>query len=386
MPTLDWIGKSAVLNHHNEVPFHLLRDVPERSFGEDTGNLLVQGDNLLALKALLPYYVGQVKCIYIDPPYNTGNEGWVYNDNVNSPEIREWLGKVVGGEAEDLSRHDKWLCMIYPRLSLLKQFLREDGVILVSIDDVEVSSLQLLLYEIFGRDNYVGTIVWRNVTDNNPTNISVEHEYVVCFAKNKNKLEPVWKAYNLPIKERLIALGGELKEKYPDLEERQRVYTKWFSENKAYMWPFDRYKYIDDGGIFTGSQSVHNPGKEGYRYDVIHPVTGKPCREPLMGYRFPEETMRGLLANGKILFGADETKIIEIKLYVQEFKTKLASLIEMDTRLGANELRSIFPEEKRVFGFSKPSEFVSELLSYTAPPNSIILDFLPVVELPVMPS
>ena len=128
MPTLDWIGKKAVVNHHREVPYHLLKCDKALSVGDPgSGNLLVQGDNLLALKALLPYYAGRVKCIYIDPPYNTGNENWVYNDAVNSPEIRKWLGKVVGAEAEDLSRHDKWLCMMYPRLALLREFLRNDG-------------------------------------------------------------------------------------------------------------------------------------------------------------------------------------------------------------------------------------------------------------------
>ena len=138
MPTLDWIGKKAVINHDKQVPFHLLNEVPESSYGDkDSGNMLIQGDNLIALKSLLPYYAGKVKCIYIDPPYNTGNEGWIYNDNVNSPEIKEWLGNVVGKEAEDLSRHDKWLCMMYPRLKLLREFLREDGVILISIDDNE---------------------------------------------------------------------------------------------------------------------------------------------------------------------------------------------------------------------------------------------------------
>ncbi len=141
MPTLDWIGKKAVVDHHREVPYRLLRCDEELSAGDaDSGNLLVQGDNLLALKALLPYYAGRVKCIYIDPPYNTGNEGWVYNDNVNSPEIRQWLAQVVGKEGEDLSRHDKWLCMMYPRLALLKEFLAEDGVIFVNIDDNEVQS------------------------------------------------------------------------------------------------------------------------------------------------------------------------------------------------------------------------------------------------------
>ena len=142
MPTLNWIGKDAVVKHHKEVPFRLLEPVPAFACGDgegrDSGNLIVQGDNLHALKALLPRYAGQVKCIYIDPPYNTGNEGWVYNDNVNSPEIRSWLGKVVGKEGETLDRHDRWLCMMYPRLVLLKQLLREDGAIFVSIDDNEI--------------------------------------------------------------------------------------------------------------------------------------------------------------------------------------------------------------------------------------------------------
>ncbi len=162
MPTLDWIGKKAVLNHHREVPFHLLKCDTNLSVGDPgSGNLLVQGDNLLALKALLPYYAGQVKCIYIDPPYNTGDENWAYNDAVNSSEMRSWLGKVVGKEAEDLSRHDKWLCMMYPRLSLLRRLLRRDGVIFVSIDENEVGHLRLLMDEIFGPRNALGSMVWK---------------------------------------------------------------------------------------------------------------------------------------------------------------------------------------------------------------------------------
>jgi adenine-specific DNA-methyltransferase len=159
MATLNWIGRSAVENHHKEVPFHLLKCDNKLSVGDpDSGNLLVQGDNLLALKALLPYYAEQVKCIYIDPPYNTGNEKWIYNDNVNSPEIREWLGKVVGNDLEDMTRHEKWLCMMYPRLMLLKSFLRSDGFICVQIDDNECANLKALMDEIFHPLNYLATI------------------------------------------------------------------------------------------------------------------------------------------------------------------------------------------------------------------------------------
>lgn len=184
MPTLDWIGKAAVVNHHREVPTRLLHCDPALSFGKaDAGNLLVQGDNLEALKALLPYYAGKVKCIYIDPPYNTGNEGWIYNDNVNSPEIKAWLGLVVGKEAEDLSRHDKWLSMMYPRLRLLRDFLTPDGSIWISIDDNEAHSLRTLLDEIFGRNNFVASVAWqKRYSRENRGAIGDAHEYVLVYA------------------------------------------------------------------------------------------------------------------------------------------------------------------------------------------------------------
>lgn len=186
MPTLNWIGKEAVEHHHKEVPYRLIHCDGELSAGDpDAGNLLVQGDNLEALKALLPYYGGEVKCIYIDPPYNTGNEDWHYNDNNNHPEIKAWLNKAVGKEAEDLSRHDKWLCMMYPRLRLLRDFLRADGLILISVDDNEVQALRFLMDELFGRSRFVAQFVWN--TDGHTDNqfpIKVNHEYVVCYSKN----------------------------------------------------------------------------------------------------------------------------------------------------------------------------------------------------------
>ena len=165
MPTLEWIGKSKVINHHQEVPFRVL----ERKYSfdengqhsEDNGseNMIIRGDNLEALKALLPRYEGRIKCIYIDPPYNTGNEGWVYNDNVNDPKIKKWLGEVVGKEGEDLTRHDKWLCMMYPRLKLLQKLLADDGCLIISISYHELHNLVNLLREIFGTRQIVTVTV-----------------------------------------------------------------------------------------------------------------------------------------------------------------------------------------------------------------------------------
>lgn len=193
MPTLEWIGKSKVINHHQEVPFRVL----ERKYSfdengqhdEDNGseNMIIRGDNLEALKALLPRYEGRVKCIYIDPPYNTGNEGWVYNDNVNDPKIKKWLGEVVGKEGEDLTRHDKWLCMMYPRLKLLQKLLADDGAIFISIDDTEISNLRLLMDEVFGANNFVTTVIWhKNYAPKSSAKFfSEDHDYITVYAKNK---------------------------------------------------------------------------------------------------------------------------------------------------------------------------------------------------------
>lgn len=191
MPTLDWIGKQAVVNHHRKVPYRLLRCDKKLSSGDpNSGNLLVQGDNLEALQALRPYYAGKVKCIYIDPPYNTGNEGWIYNDNVNSPEIKQWLGEVVGKEAEDLTRHDKWLCMMYPRLALLREFLTEDGSIWISMDDSSFHLLRALMDEIFGRSRFIATCVWqKRYSRENRGSIGDVHEYLLVYAMNPDRFK-----------------------------------------------------------------------------------------------------------------------------------------------------------------------------------------------------
>ena len=192
MPTLEWIGKDKVVNHHQEVPYRVL----ERQYSydeagqhaEDNGskNMIINGDNLEALKALLPQYEGKVKCIYIDPPYNTGNEGWVYNDNVNDPKIKKWLGEVVGKEGEDLSRHDKWLCMMYPRLKLLQKLLAEDGAIFVSLDYHEQPVMRLIMDEVFGASNYVSEIACVNKPSGRSDDkyIATAHEYIIVYRKS----------------------------------------------------------------------------------------------------------------------------------------------------------------------------------------------------------
>jgi adenine-specific DNA-methyltransferase len=192
MPSLDFKGKSFIYTHHLGVPYRELLVVPEKSepaggTPDLDGNLIIHGDNLEALKALLPRYAGRVDCIYIDPPYNTGTEGWCYNDAVNAPLMREWLKKAANPvERDDLQRHDKWLCMMWPRLQLLKELLAEDGAIFVSIDDNEVHRLRAVMDEVFGEDNFVATFIWRKVDSPNDNKVAItpDHEMILCYAND----------------------------------------------------------------------------------------------------------------------------------------------------------------------------------------------------------
>lgn len=376
MTEIAFKGKEFVYNHHLAVPFRPLVPDESKSIGSVAldGNIIIHGDNLHALKALLPLYAGKIDCIFIDPPYNTGNENWCYNDNVNAPMIREWLDSNPIG-IEDGLRHDKWCAMMWPRLRLLFELLSDDGVIFICIDDNELYNLRIMLDELAGNpSNWIGTIVWKNVTDNNPTRIAVEHEYIICFSKNKESVEKIWKSQFSDVKDLLIRIGSDFASKYSDLEEMQAAYTAWFRNHKSELWPLDRYKYIDEDGIYTGSQSVHNPGREGYRYDVIHPKTGKPCKQPLMGYRFPEDTMRDLLEQDKILFGENHEKIIELKVYAKDFLDKLPSVIELDGRTAAYELRELFFDRQKAFDNPKPTQLVDKILSYATTKDSVVLD------------
>ena len=264
MPTLEWIGKSKVINHHQEVPFRVLErkysfdENGEHSEDNGSDNMIIRGDNLEALKALLPRYEGRVKCIYIDPPYNTGNEGWVYNDNVNDPKIKKWLGEVVGKEGEDLTRHDKWLCMMYPRLKLLQKLLADDGVIFISIDDTEYANLKLICDEIFGSNCFVSNISWQRTysTRNDSKGIVNEVEHLVVYSK-----QPDWNPNKLP-------RTAEMDAKYKN------------PDNDIMPWT--------SSDAFAPGAATH----QGMVYAIQHPFTGK-LLYPYNGacWRYQQDTM-----------------------------------------------------------------------------------------------
>ena len=348
MPSLDWIGKKAVVNHHKQVPFHLLRQHMELSAGAlDSKNLLVQGDNLVALKALLPYYAGQVKCIYIDPPYNTGNESWVYNDNVNSPEMREWLGKAVGKEAEDLSRHDKWLCMMYPRLVLLKEFLREDGIIFVSIDNNEFRFLSLVMDEIFGGMNHLETLIWKKSYGggSKSKHIVNQHEYILCFAKNKS-LIPIME---LPPDEKALKYY-----KYQD--------TKFTERGPYRLQP-----------LATNSMDE----RPNLRYAIAY--QGEDIM-PERQWQWSRERVLSALENDGLVFTKKAGKwTVSYKQYLKDSEggergSKAYSIIDgIYTQQGTNEIKAMFGDGK-AFSFPKPSKLIQILVQLSTDKNDLVLD------------
>ncbi|WP_377291534.1 site-specific DNA-methyltransferase [Rhizobium sp. SG2393] len=346
MPTLDWIGKKAVVNHHREVPYRLIHCDKDMSHGDpDAGNLLVQGDNLEALKALLPYYAGKVKCIYIDPPYNTGNESWVYNDNVNSPEIRAWLGSVVGKEAEDLSRHDKWLCMMYPRLRLLKEFLSDDGSIWVSVDDNESHYMKVILDEIFGRKNFIANVVWQKSYTANQTakHISDNHDHLLAYAKDEDLLV-IGKIARTPEQEKTF--------KNPDNDPR----GDWKAEN------------LSAGKFYSEGQ-----------FPIIGP-TGKSFLPPKGRYwRCNQSQYENWLNDGRITFGLKGTGRPMLKKYLREMDEglKLSSWWPHNEN-GSNKEASIHLKsiisEGNVFQTPKPEKLLKNIIQVSTSAGDMILD------------
>ncbi len=349
MPTLNFKGKSFVYNHHLAVKYHQLIPKPELSFTDNVSlhdNLIIHGDNLKALKALLPTYAGKVKCIYIDPPYNTGNEAWIYNDNVNSPMIKDWLGKVV--DKEDLTRHDKWLCMMMPRLKLLKELLKEDGIIFISIDDNEVHHLRVLMQEIFGEDNFIAQLGWQKVYSpkNQSTYFSNDYEFVLCYARDINNAQ-----INL----------------LPRTEEMDK-----------------RYKNPDDdprGDWKSGDLVANEERKEGH-YIIKSPKTGKEFDSTLgKHWSYSKDNMQQLLEDNRIYFGRDGNSFPSLKQFLNEVKEgkKASTLLSYKeyghTDKAKKELKKIFYDsEEMVFNTPKPSDLIKNLILLGSNNHDIILD------------
>lgn len=350
MPTLNWIGKDKVVNHHQEVPYKVLehkfgvREGIETTEETNSGNLIIHGDNLEALKSLLPKYQGKVDCVYIDPPYNTGNENWIYNDNVNDPKIQKWLGEVVGQQGEDLTRHDKWLCMMYPRLRILHQLLSETGVIFVSINFAhEESHLRLLLDEIFSPSNYIGTLTWESTTQ--PANAGKAR------FKLQQKVEPILfyckDKHSLP---QFILQEVDSGLKYPHMGKYGACRFEIIEKSDAGGYKRDTMKFPILGQL----------PRDGKRWQI-----GWDTAQDLIN-RGRIEIIDGIVK--KAVYPEDE----EDKRKFQPFWSHLSSK-EVGTAQSGKDLLNEIMERAVGFDTVKPPQLIEELLSHFDS-NAIILD------------
>ncbi len=317
-----------------------------------TDGVIVHSENFQALSGMRSRYSEQVKGLYIDAPYNTGGDGFAYKDSY---------------------QHSTWLAMLQDRIALGRSLLQVDAVIVASIDDIEQPVLRLLMDEAIGASNRVANMVWKGATDNNPTRIATEHEYFVWYAKDIAATASEWKGTINQAKDLMIAQWEGLRTSCETVAEIQAKFRTFIKNNRESLSPLTHYDRVDEDGPYTGSRKVHNPGKEGYRYDVVHPTTGRPCVQPARGYRFPPETIKALLASGKVLFGDDETQIIQIKEYLRDYSGSLKGLVELDSRVAANTLESLFAS-REAFKNPKPVELMASLLSFVLPPGAYVLD------------
>ena len=350
MSWLQFKGRVFVENHHLAVPFHEMQPIRSKGLSRKASlhdNLIVEGDNLAALKALLPTYHGKVKCIYIDPPYNTGNEGWAYNDNVNSPMMQDWLGKVV--DREDLTRHDKWCCMMLPRLKLLRELLRDDGAIFVSIDDNEFHRLRCLMDEVFGEENFVATAIWQKVyaPKSSARHFSEDHDFVVIYARDGEKWVP-----------NLLARTEAQDSVYRNPDEDPR--GPWRPNNLAARNPYSK-------GVYSitcpGGRKIDGPPKGSY-------------------WRVSKERLLELDADGRIWWGEGGNNVPAPKIFLSEVKQgrvpqTLWTYREVGhTQDSKREIISIldFDSSNDVFITPKPSSLIRRILQIATDKDSIVLD------------
>ncbi len=383
---LDWLGKSYARLLASDPATTLLKaDETHNSKPENANseNLLIKGDNLEVLKHLANAYYEQVKMIYIDPPYNTGNDGFLYKDDRKFT-VKE-LQQLIGVDVEKAKRildftqsksnsHSAWLTFLYPRLYIAKQLLKDEGVIFVSIDDNEVAQLRLLMDEIFGEENFAGQIVWQTATDNNPTQIATEHEYVLVFVKNKI-YQDYWET---PSEKGKIIQSKyeELKSEFgDDIEQIQKQLRQWIRKqnNGDDLSGVAHYSYVDEKGVYyPGNSANTKPG--GYDYDIIHPVTNKICSKPEYGYRFTFETFKEADEIGDVQWGEDETTIPKIKKRLDTVTQKLKSYYYEDNRSTSAELKELF-EGRKVFNNPKSINFLKHIMKFIISENDLILDY-----------
>lgn len=378
-----WPDKRKAILAANAPSMNTLRPCIGESYGDfnTTENLYIEGDNLEVLKLLQENYLDTVKLIYIDPPYNTGKE-FVYPDKFSQTTSEYMLrsgqynedGNRLSANMESNGRfHTDWLNMMYPRLKIARNLLAKDGVIFISIDQNEVENLKKICCELFGSINFVGEIIWQSATDNNPRQISTEHEYILCFAKDVNFLTPWFvesdKAQKINAQYKLI------KHKTTDIAEQQKLLRQWIKANETDLKGVSHYNNVDERGVYSNSTNSSNTKPGGYTFDIIHPVTGKPCVKPEFGWRWTETTFWDYDKVGDIEWGKDETTQPHVKKRIETVKEQFKSIYYEDGRASTKQLEQLLGG-KKIFDNPKSVSLLSRIIGFAAPDDDcIILDF-----------
>lgn len=378
-----WPDKRKAILAANAPSTNTLRPCEKESFGEfnTTENLYIEGDNLEVLKLLQENYLETIKLIYIDPPYNTGKE-FVYPDKFSqtTAEYMERSGQldeegyILSPNMESNGRfHTDWLNMMYPRLKIARNLLTKDGVIFISIDQNEVENLKKICCELYGAGNFVGEIIWQSATDNNPRQISTEHEYILCFAKDINSLNP-WLIESDKAQE-IITQYNLIKNQTDDIQEQQKLLRQWIKRHESELKGVAHYNNVDARGVYSNSTNSSNTKPGGYTFDIIHPTTGKPCVKPVFGWRWTERTFWDYDKNGDIEWGKDETTQPHVKKRIETVKEQFKSIYYEDGRASTKQLEQLL-DGKKIFDNPKSVQLLSRIISFaTQDDDCTILDF-----------
>lgn len=380
-----WPGKTDAIRQSQTVSTATLRPCPEKSRGRDgedgsfdSDNIYIEGDNLEALKLLQRGYHGKVKMVYIDPPYNTGGD-FVYKDSFGQTiaDYREQAGLTGQSNSKSDGRfHANWCSMIYPRLKLARELLRSDGILVASIDENERTNLQSLLNEVFGEQNFAGEIVWKNSSKNDQAYISMQHEYMLVYVKDKGANAGEWTERKEGLEE-IYSAFDKLREKHgDDWKAIHKAALDWYKQFPPSnpIFGSKHYSWMDERGVYF-PDNISGPNDGQYVYDVVHPITGKVCKMPATGWRYPEEEMKKRIADGRVHFGDDEKTVPNNKTYLKNTELQsLTSMLYQDGRAASKRLEALFGS--KVFSNPKDDRVLQRLMGALGiEEEDIVLDF-----------
>ncbi|GAA3707628.1 hypothetical protein GCM10022204_26970 [Microlunatus aurantiacus] len=373
---MHWHGRRS---YRSRVPApRVLESVPELSHGPASGNMVIEGDNLQVMLSLRSQYSDSFDVVYIDPPYNRGGNDFRYSDaRFHDPDADPDDAEYVSNE--DGEKHTKWLNYMAPRLVAIWNLMADSGVIFISINDVELGRLMMLADEIFDETNRIGVIAWKGSSDNNPSRIVIEHEYVVCYAKNIKKVPQRWRTPEDEVKEALLEQYDELSKETPDLAARATRWRALLRANEESLGRLKAYNLLDEKGPYQSARRVHNPKPGGYRYGVskrgvVEASAKTAYAMPLNGYRFPPETMQRHIDESRVVFPDKLSQIVQMKDHLVDYRGSLRSVIDIDARAGAYRLKALFGSDFEGFRFPKPMELIELLVGAAGGKDALVLD------------